>query len=154
MLSALGVGFLLGAPLVRALVDRVSPGYLLGGTLAATAVGFGLLFGSTPMATALPAAVVTGAFGSTALVVVKTSVRRITPNELLGRVGSALFTAEAVAAFAGPVIAEASSPATATLVACGGTVLSGVLAVVPLPRSVHTGHRETDARSVTWSSDG
>ena len=39
VLSGLGVGFLLGAPLLRALLDRVQPRSLLTVTLTATAVG-------------------------------------------------------------------------------------------------------------------
>ncbi|MCS7475361.1 MFS transporter [Umezawaea endophytica] len=139
VLSALGVGFLLGAPLVRVLVDRLPPGHLLGASLAGTAVGFVLLFGSASLGAALPSAVLVGAFGSLSLVVAQTLVQRVTPNPVLGRVGAVLFTGEAVATFvgalAGPVVAEATSVAAAALVACGATVFAAVLAVVLVPRS-------------------
>ena len=57
VLSGLGVGFLLAAPLLRALLDRIPPRTLLTATLAATAAGQFGLFTSTSLATALPAAV-------------------------------------------------------------------------------------------------
>ena len=60
VLSALGVGFLLAAPLLRALLDRAQPRILLTVTLAATAAGQFGLFTSTSLVTALPAAVASG----------------------------------------------------------------------------------------------
>jgi predicted MFS family arabinose efflux permease len=68
LLSALGVGFLLGAPLGRVLIERMQPKYLVASSQTATAVGFYLLFHSTSLPMAVPAAVVIGVFGSIALV--------------------------------------------------------------------------------------
>jgi len=145
VLSALGIGFLLGAPLVSFLVDRLPSRHLLGGSLVLTAIGFVLLFRSSSLATALPSAVLLGVFGSLSLVTGQTLLQRATPNAVLGRVSAVLFTGEAVAtfagAFAGPVIAETTSLATAAAVACGGTALSAVLAVLLLPRDDMACHR-------------
>jgi MFS family permease len=138
VMSALGVGFLLGAPVIRILVDRVQPGYLLCASLTATAIGFLLLFASRSMLSAVLAAVVIGVFGSMVLVTAQTTVQRVTPNEVLGRISAAFFTGEAIATFlgalAGPAIAQSSSLAAAAYVACAATLLSGVLSLVLVPR--------------------
>lgn len=134
VMSALGAGFLIGAPLIRRLVDRMPPAYLLGGALVATGVAFVLLFVSRSLVGALPAAVLIGVFGSAALVTAQTSLQRMTPNAVLGRVSAVQFTGEAVAtllgAIAGPAIAQAASLDLAAYLACGVTVLSGLMAVL------------------------
>src|SRR6202050_2785452 len=67
--AALGVGFLLGAPAVKVLLDRAPPGYLLAAALAGNAAGYVLLFFSASLAAACPAAVLVGLAGSMALVI-------------------------------------------------------------------------------------
>ncbi|WP_219413949.1 MFS transporter [Pseudonocardia nigra] len=57
LLSALGVGFLLGAPLLRVLVDRVAVRPLLACAQAATAAAFAVLVNAVVMPLALVAAV-------------------------------------------------------------------------------------------------
>ncbi|MDU0294116.1 MFS transporter [Saccharothrix longispora] len=136
-MSGLGIGFLIGAPPVRYLVDRVPTRYLLAGAPAATAVGFVLLFRSTSLIGALPAAVLIGVFGSAVLVTTQTALQRATPNAVLGRVSGVVFTGEAVATFAGAVLGSAlvevtSIPVTAYL-AAAATSLSGVLALLVVP---------------------
>ncbi len=139
VMSALGVGFLVGAPLIRRLVDRTPPAYLLGGALVATGMAFVLLFLSRSLMGALPAAVLIGVFGSAALVTAQTALQRVTPNAVLGRVSAVQFTGEAVATFlgaiAGPAIAQAASLDFAAYLACGVTVFSGLMAVSLLPRT-------------------
>ncbi|MGW4110502.1 MFS transporter [Actinosynnema sp. NPDC004786] len=126
VMSGLGVGFLLGAPVTRVLVDRVRVGPLLAGALVVTAAGFALLFGSRSLTSALPAAGLIGLAGSAVLVVTQTALQRVTPTAVLGRVGAVLFTGEAVATFAGalagPALAELTSTRTAAYVACAVTV--------------------------------
>ena len=140
VMSALGVGFLLGAPLMRVLVDRTPPAYLLGGALAVTGAGYALLFSATTLATALPAAVLLGATGSIALGAVATTLQRLTPNRVLGRIGSAMFTCEAAAtltgAIAGPAIAQALDATRTAYLAAALTVLTGLLSMALLPRYV------------------
>ena len=112
LLACLGAGFLLGAPVIRVLLDRVQPRNLLAVTLAATACGYFLLFSSTSLATALPAAVVIGTFGSMSLVIPQTTVQRLIPGAVLGRVSAIFLTGEAAAtlagAVAGPFLAQAA----------------------------------------------
>jgi MFS family permease len=139
VMSALGVGFLLGAAPTRILVDRAPPAYLLGSALTATGAGFVLLFSATALPVALSAAVLIGAAGSIALVTGQTTLQRVTPNQVLGRISSVLFTGEAAATLAGaivgPVTAQALSMTTVAYLAGTMTVLSGLLGVLLLPRN-------------------
>lgn len=138
VVSALGVGFLLGAVLIRWLVDRVQPRYLLATSQFATAVGFFVLFGSTSLVVALPAAVLIGVFGSMTLVTPQTALQRVVPNAVLGRISAIFFTGEALAtlvgALVGPALADATSLRTtavlASVVAAGGALVG--LALLPL----------------------
>ncbi|MET3423356.1 MFS family permease [Actinoplanes tereljensis] len=139
VMAALGIGFLLGAPFLRILVDRSPPAYLLGGSLAITGIGYAALFTSTGLVTALPAATIIGAAGSITLGAVQTSLQRVTPAGILGRTSSAVFTAEAVAtiagALAGPALTQAVS-LTAIAVAAGiAAILIGLLATTLLPHT-------------------
>ncbi|WP_026426210.1 MFS transporter [Actinokineospora inagensis] len=135
VMSALGIGFLLGGPLLR-LVDRLPVGRLLGVALIVTGGALTSLFVTGSLVPALGVAVVVGAAGSTALGAVQTTVQRVTPNAVLGRVAAAMFTVEAAATFVGavvgPAIAAAASLTWAAVLAGGLTVLSGLVAVVRL----------------------
>ncbi|MGH3397376.1 MAG: MFS transporter [Streptosporangiaceae bacterium] len=112
LLAGLGVGFLAGAPVLRALLDRVQPRILLTASLTGTAVAYFLLFTSSSLATALPAAVAVGMLGSMCLVIPQTALQRVIPNAVLGRVSAVFLTGEAAAtlagAVAGPFIAQAA----------------------------------------------
>ena len=137
VVSALGVGFLLDAPLIRVLVDRVQSRQLYAASLLATAVGFLLLFTAHHLAVALPAAVAIGVFGSMTWAVPQTTLQRNLPNDVLGRVSAVFFTGEALAtligAVAGPSVAQAAGLATLAFLACGLTAVTAVLAVALLP---------------------
>ena len=67
LLSCLGVGFLVGAPIIRVLLNRARPRDLLTASLTVTAAAFFLLFTSSSLTTALPAAVAVGLAGSISL---------------------------------------------------------------------------------------
>jgi predicted MFS family arabinose efflux permease len=112
LLSCLGVGFLLGAPIIRALLNRVQPRDLLAASLTATAAAYFLLFTSSSLTTALPATVAVGMAGSVSLVIAQTAIQRVIPNAVLGRVGAVFLTGEAAAtlvgAVAGPFLAQAA----------------------------------------------
>jgi MFS family permease len=136
VISALGVGFLIGAPVMRVLVDRLSAGHLLGGSLAVTGLGFVGLFTSRTLPMALGMAVVIGLAGSVTLGATQTTMQRATPGEVLGRTSAAMFTAEAAAtlfgALAGPALAAASSVTWTAVLAGATAALCGLLAVVLL----------------------
>jgi len=120
------------------LIERVQPKYLVASSQAATAVGFYLLFHSTSLPMAAPAAIGIGVFGSIALVTPQTVVQRVIPNVVLGRVSAAFFTAEALAtllgAALGPAIAQAGGPSTMAVIASAATVTAAALAYVLVPR--------------------
>lgn len=142
LFAALGAGFLAGAPVIRVLLDRCQPRRLLAATLAATAAAFILLFRSSSLAAALPAAVAVGMSGSMSLVVPQTAVQRVVPNAALGRV-SAVFGAGGAAAtllgaLAGPALAQAiqlSGVAAAGSAATFAAALLAYLLVPPVPAS-------------------
>ena len=138
VLSGLGVGFLLAAPLLRALLDRIPPRTLLTATLAATAAGQFGLFTSTSLATALPAAVAIGAFGSMSEVIPQTAMQRVIPNAVLGRISAVFLTGEAavglLGAVAGPFLAQAVHLTGLATVASLVTFAAAVLTCLTVPR--------------------
>jgi len=151
LMSCLGAGFLLGAPVIRALMDRARPRNLLTASLAATAGAYFLLFTSSSLATALPAAAAVGMCGSMALVIPQTTLQRVIPDATLGRVSAVFLTGEAAAtltgAVAGPFLAQAAHltavAVTASLVTLGAAALAWAL----LPPSARG--REQPARTRT-----
>jgi MFS family permease len=138
VLSALGIGFLLAAPLLRALLDRVQPRTLLAATLTATAAGQFGLFTSTSLATALPAAVAIGMFGSMSEVIPQTAMQRVIPNAVLGRISAVFLTGEAavglLGAVAGPFLAQAAHLAGLAAVASLVTLAAAILTRLTVPR--------------------
>jgi predicted MFS family arabinose efflux permease len=112
LLSCLGVGFLVGAPIIRVLLNRAQPRDLLTASLTVTAAAFFLLFTSSSLTIALPAAVAVGMAGSISLATAQTAVQRAIPNAVLGRVSAVFLTSEAAAtlvgAVAGPFLAQAA----------------------------------------------
>jgi len=138
LLSALGVGFLLGAPVLRALLDRGQSRTLLALTLTLTAVAYFALFTSSSLVTALPAAVAVGMFGSMSEVIAQTAMQRVIPNAALGRVSAVFLTGEAAAtlvgAVAGPFLAEAIHLSGVAAIASSATLLAALLAFLTMPR--------------------
>jgi len=112
LLSCLGAGVLVGAPVLRALLDRIQPRTLLTASLTAVAAAYFLLFTSSSLTTALPAAVAIGMFGSMSEVIPQTVMQRVIPNAVLGRVSAVFLTGEAAAtltgAVGGPFLAQAA----------------------------------------------
>lgn len=138
LFAALGAGFLSGAPLLKIALDRLSARHLLFLTLAATAGGYVLLFRSSSLATALPAAVAVGLFGSMSIVVTQTTIQRVIPNAALGRISAVFLTGEAAAtltgALVGPVLAQTIHLAGLAAAASLTTVLAAVLTMILMPR--------------------
>jgi MFS family permease len=138
LLSGLGIGFLISAPVIRLLLDRVQPGTLLAASLTGSAGAYLLLFTSSSLATALPAAVAVGMFGSVSLVIPQTAMQRVIPDAVLGRVGAVFLTGEAAAtllgATAGPFLAQALHLTGVAIVASLVTLAAAVLAGGMIPR--------------------
>jgi MFS family permease len=137
LFAALGVGYLLGAPVLKLTLDRFAPRYLEFFALGATAIGYLLLFHSTSLSAALPAAVAVGMFGSLALDVTQTTVQRVIPNAALGRISAVFLACEAAATLAGavtgPVLAQAIQLGGLVTTASAATAIAAVLAVILVP---------------------
>ncbi len=137
VLSALGVGFLVGAPLLRALVDRMPIRRLLASAQAVTAVGFVVLVNSTALPAALAAAAVIGTAGSVVLGAPRIVTQRIVPGSALGRAAAVFGIVEAAATLAGAVLSPVVAQVTSLDIAVNGAVaLAAIgtavtLAVVP-----------------------
>ena len=141
LLSCLGAGFLLGAPVIRAFLDRAQPRNLLAASLTATAGAYFLLFTSSSLATALPAAVAVGMFGSMSLVIPQTTMQRVIPNAILGRVSAVFLTGQAAAnligALTGPFLAHAAGLTAVGAAASIVTLSAAALARLNVPRTPH-----------------
>jgi predicted MFS family arabinose efflux permease len=137
LLCGLGVGFLASAPVIRLLLDRLQPRILLTATLTACAAAYLGLFTSSALATALPAAAAVGLFGSMALVIPQTTMQRLIPNAVLGRIGAVFLTGEAAAtlagAAAGPFLAQAAGLTAVAAVAALVTLAAAALARLLIP---------------------
>jgi MFS family permease len=137
VLSFLGAGFLIGAPVIRVLLDRSQPRLLLAATLTATAASYYVLFSSSSLAIALPAATAVGTAGSMSLVVPQAVVQRVIPNSALGRVSAVFLTSGAAAtltgAVTGPFLAESARLSAAATVASLLTLSAAALAYLTLP---------------------
>jgi len=137
LLCGLGVGFLASAPVIRLLLDRVQPRILLAATLTACAAAYLGLFTSSALATALPAAAAVGLFGSMSLVIPQTTMQRLIPNAVLGRIGAVFLTGEAAAtlagAAAGPFLAQAAGLTAVAAVAALVTLAAAALARFLIP---------------------
>ena len=139
LLSCLGAGFLIGAPVIRALLDQAQPRSLLTATLAATAAAYYLLFTSSSLTRALPAAAAVGMAGSMSLVIPQTTMQRVIPNSALGRVSAVFLTSEAAAtlsgAVAGPFLAQTAHLTAAATAASLLTLGAAALAHLTVPRT-------------------
>ncbi len=137
LLSCLGAGVLASGPVLRVLLDRAQVRSLLTSSLAGTAAGYVLLFTSSSLARALPAAVAIGMLGTMSRVVQQTAIQRIIPNAVLGRVSAAFVTGEAAATLsgsvAGPFLAQAVQLTGTAVVAGLLTLSAAALAIRTVP---------------------
>lgn len=143
LLSALGLGFLVGAPISRRIVDRLSPRTTLAVSQTLVAGAFFLMFNAATLPVALTAAVLLGIPGVTVVVATHTWLQRATPRELLGRVSSAFVTVEAAAnmagALAGPALSTVTGLTPALNAACALAFVSALITLALMPRNVTPG---------------
>ncbi|MEV0616325.1 MFS transporter [Nonomuraea sp. NPDC050404] len=134
LLSALGLGFVVGAPVSRRLVDRFAPRPTIATAQALVGGAFLLMFNATSLPVAMTAAFLLGLPGVTVLVAVLTHVQRAAPGEYLGRVTAAFLTVEAAAnligALAGPALSELAGLPVALNAACAVTFLSALVTLI------------------------
>ncbi|MFI6316332.1 MFS transporter [Nonomuraea sp. NPDC050556] len=139
LLSALGAGFLLGAPIIRHV--QLSLRAAVSGGMALVAAAFFALFNAPSLLLALIAATLVGIPGVGVLVTVQTWVQRSTPGEILGRVSAVFLTVEAavalLGALTGPLLAEGAGLTVALNAACTLTLGAAALAL-RLPRRAST----------------
>jgi MFS family permease len=101
LFSALGIGYLLGAPLGARLLYRIPLRALVTATLTALGGCFLVLFNASRIGPALVAIALVGVAGSSFIVCVQTVTQRRTPDALLGRVSASFGTAQTGAMVAG-----------------------------------------------------
>lgn len=144
LFSCLGVGFLIGAPVIRVFLDRAQPRNLLVASLAATAGAYFLLFTSASLVTALPAAVAVTMTGSMVLVVQQTTLQRVIPGVALGRASAVFLTGEAAATLigsvAGPFLAGPAGLVAVATVASLVTLGAAALAFLTMPPDASNRH--------------
>jgi predicted MFS family arabinose efflux permease len=147
LLLALSAGYLMGAPLIRRFLAAATPRYLLTASLVISAIAYSLMFGSTSLVQATPSAFALGLAGAMALAGIQTTIQRLMPDDVLGRVSAVFVGAEAAATLlgsvTGPVIAQLAGIFPAAVVASVLTLLSAVLAwpARRQPRPVSDGRR-------------
>lgn len=133
LLSALGAGYLLGAPLAGWLVRRWPPRPLLAAAQAAVAACFATLVLARSLPVALVALGLAGPPGALMLVTVETTVQVVTPDPLLGRVGATFLVSEAAAELAGALLGAAlGAPDRLSVVLLAGAGVIAVAAVAGL----------------------
>jgi MFS family permease len=137
LLSCLGAGALAGAQALRLLLDRAQPRNLLAASLTATAAAYFLLFTSSSLTRALPAAAAIGMSGTMSAVIPQTVIQRVIPDAVLGRVSAAFVMGEAAAtltgAVTGPFIASAWHLPGLAAVASLLTLSAAALALLTTP---------------------
>lgn len=120
------------------LLDRAQIRSLLTASLTATAVAYFLLFTSSSLARALPAAIAIGMFGTMSEVFPQTAIQRVIPDAVLGRVSAAFVTGEAAAtltgAVAGPFLAQAVHLSGIAAIASLITLSAAALTFLTVPR--------------------
>ncbi|MFC4014288.1 MFS transporter [Nonomuraea purpurea] len=138
LLSALGLGYLIGAPISRWVAGRFGVRTAVAAGQVLVAAAFALMFNAGSLPVALVAAVLLGVPGVSVLVAVQTWLQRNTPEELLGRVSAAFLTVEAAVtlagALAGPALSEFSGLPVALNTACAVTLLSALITFWLVPR--------------------
>jgi MFS family permease len=130
LISGLGAGFLLGAATSAKALTWLGVRDLLVVTQVATGAAFFALFNAPTVPWAIAATAAIGFPGSILLITAETTVQRITPTELLGRVGALFFAMDSLTV----VVGALAAPAMAALVGLPLTLnLVATFAVLAAP---------------------
>ena len=158
LLSALGVGYLIGAPLAGRLVNRYRAGPLIVFAQAGIGVCFLALANAPTVLVAVAAGGLIGLPGSLLLVTIETTIQRASPNELRGSVGATFFASDALAALAGAVIGAVLGTSVLTASAIVVLLISilGAPSTANRPRSdcPPTPERPSQGSHRRWSRPG
>ncbi|HEX5116243.1 MAG TPA: MFS transporter [Pseudonocardiaceae bacterium] len=132
-LSALGAGYLIGAPLGGRLARDRPPRVPLTIGMGGIGVCFAVLANAPTIPVAIVATGLIGLPGSVLLVTIETAIQRGSPAELLGRVGAAFYAGDAAADVAGALLGAgfAGSAALPTVLSVAAGVVLVTAAVAP-----------------------
>ena len=134
LFSGLGAGFLLGAAVSPKALTWLGVRDLLAVTQVATGLAFFALFNSPSAPWAIIATALIGFPGSILLITAETTVQRVTPATLLGRVGALFFALDSVTV----VIGALAAPALATMIGLPLTLnLVAAFAVLAAPITLY-----------------
>jgi MFS family permease len=136
LLSALGLGYLLGAPLAGVLARDRSARLPVTFGLAGVGACFVVLANAPTFPVAVVATGLAGLPGSVLLGATQTTIQRETPAALLGRVGATFFAGNALAELLGASVGSATRgpPSLVLTVSAAAIVASAGVAVVALRR--------------------
>ncbi|TCM49311.1 MFS transporter [Kribbella sp. VKM Ac-2568] len=130
LISGLGMGYLLGAAISSRALTWLGVRDLLIATQVATGCAFFALVNAPSLPWAMVAAALIGLPGSVLLITAETTVQRISPTELLGRIGALFFAVDSLTV----VIGALAAPAMTTLVGLPLTLnLLAAFAVLAAP---------------------
>lgn len=137
LISGLGVGFLLGAALSTKALTWLGIRDLLITTQLATGAAFFALVNAPSVTWAIVATALIGAPGSVLLITAETTVQRVAPTELLGRVGALFFAMDSLTVVIGGltaplVVTLAGLPLALNLIAAFA-VLAAPVTLVAVP---------------------
>ena len=107
LISGLGIGFLSGAAISAKALTWLPIRDLLVVTQLATAAAFFALVNAPTVPWAIAAAVLIGAPGSVLLITAETTIQRVSPPEMLGRIGALFFAMDSVSVITGALAAAA-----------------------------------------------
>ncbi|WP_433013794.1 MFS transporter [Kribbella sp. CA-294648] len=137
LISGLGAGFLIGAAISPKALTWLGVRDLLITTQAALGVAFFALFNAPNVPWAIVAAALIGVPGSVLLITAETTVQRVAPTELLGRIGALFFAMDSltvvIGALAAPLLVTLVGLSTALNVIAGFAVLAAPVTLFAVP---------------------
>ena len=107
LISGLGIGYLIGAAISAKALTWLHVRDLLVVTQLATAAAFFALVNAPTVLWAIAAAALIGAPGSVLLITAETTIQRVSPPEMLGRIGALFFAMDSVSVITGALAAAA-----------------------------------------------
>jgi len=137
LIAGLGLGYVGGSTLAKALIARCATGRLLTAAYATVGACFLVTFGTTSLPIAVVALTAAGVPGAVAQIVVAHTVQSSTPDAVLGRTAAAFSTSDCVAAVAGALLGPAVAAFTGLGVALdvlSALILLAAVLMAVLPR--------------------
>jgi MFS family permease len=139
LIAGLGIGYLCGSAISKALISRFATRTILAAAYASVGACFLVMFTTTALPIALIAMTAAGVPGAVAQVVTGHRLQVSTPDAVLGRVSAVFHTSDCVAAVAGALIAPAIVALTGLGAALGSfsalVLVTAGMAVILLPRA-------------------